>query len=74
MIKTPPRHEHTSFCCLSSSFIRISRASARAARLAASLASACEQEHSNEIKAGQFKVKHTRQAGHEIKRLDSAGL
>lgn len=34
----------TSFCCRSSSFMRISLASARAARLAASLASACKMQ------------------------------
>lgn len=33
----------TSFCCRSSSFILISRASARAARFAANLASACNR-------------------------------
>lgn len=49
LLEEPPREEDregpgvTSFCCRSSSFILISRASARAARFAASLASACNR-------------------------------
>lgn len=39
----PPAARLTSFCCRSSSFILMSRASARAARFAASLASACNR-------------------------------